>query len=497
MNQFLSIEQQIEYFEKGSFRPKLVSSCSVKKGVHKFEPSEIQDYVELFVRGSKNKKIVRFVPASGAASRMFKSLEVLASEYAKNNDEESINILVDSNADIAQAIDFLVDLPKYPIFDDLIGKLIRSDIDYYQLIKEKKYGILADAILYKIENPPVKMPKGLIPFHFYKGVQVTPVFEHIREAIYSADDFKDEIEVHFTISEEHQELFEEEFKLVKDFFSDYKIIISFSFQDARTNTIAVDSQNRTINIAENELLYRQGGHGALIHNLNEIDADLVLIKNIDNIAPDEYSEINAVYNQLLIGYFLKVQEQLHNYAKKFDDEHKTEIKDFIKTHFAYYKDDALKDIEYLRELIKQPLRVCGVVVNKGEPGGGPFFATLSNGRIAKQIIEAAQVDFEDAEQKEIFYSSTHFNPVNMVCELKNWSGHKHNLINFIDDMQFFISEKSYNGKPIKALELPGLWNGAMAKWNTVFVELPPVTFNPTKKITDLNRGLRAELLDRK
>ena len=308
------------------------------------------------------------------------------------------------------------------------------------------------------------------------------------------------VNIHFTVSTEHRALFE---KLVAAKVGEYeakygaKYHISFSEQKPSTDTVAADMENKPFRDKDGKLLFRPGGHGALIENLNDLDADIVFIKNIDNVVPDRLKADTVIYKKLLAGVLVTLQKQAFEYLELLDSGHYSHeqletIIRFVQQQLRCRRTD-LKELEdadlviYLRKKLNRPMRVCGMVKNVGEPGGGPFLAYNPDGTISLQILESSQIDMNDPEKKAMFEKGTHFNPVDLVCAIRDYKGRKFNLLEHVDKATGFISYKSKNGKDLKALELPGLWNGSMSDWNTVFVEVPLSTFNPVKTVNDLLR----------
>jgi hypothetical protein len=338
-------------------------------------------------------------------------------------------------------------------------------------------------------------------FHSYPEGNRTPAGEHLTEGTYYAKDQNGNVNVHFTVSEEHKPLFK---ALIAARQSAYgqklgaKFHTSFSVQKPSTDTIAVDMNNQPFREDDGTLLFRPGGHGALIENLNDIDSDVIFIKNIDNVVPDRLKEGEAHYKNLLAGVLAEMQQRAFYYLEKLDSENVTsedltkmlaftENELCISHSETFSSDDELKT--YLRTKLNRPFRVCGMVKNVGEPGGGPFIVKNPDGTTSPQILESSQIDTNDEKAMNAFKNGSHFNPVDLVCGVKNYKGEKFDLTKFIDKNTGFISCKSKGGKALKALELPGLWNGAMSDWNTIFVEVPVSTFNPVKTVNDL---LRAE-----
>ncbi|MDE6355044.1 MAG: DUF4301 family protein, partial [Prevotella sp.] len=344
-----------------------------------------------------------------------------------------------------------------------------------------------------------QLPKGLLLFHKYENGSRTPMEEHLVEgALYAASN--GESHVHFTVSHEHMPLFRQMVETkAESYAKTYGIAydITFSEQKPSTDTIAANTDNTPFRTEEGHLLFRPGGHGALIENLNEIDADVIFIKNIDNVVPDRLKADTVEYKQVIAGVLVTLQQKAFNYLRLLDTgaythEQLEEIIRFVQQDLCCRKHDIknLEDAElviYLRNKLNRPMRVCGVVKNVGEPGGGPFLTYNQDGTVSLQILESSQIDKSNKEYMEMFTNGTHFNPVDLVCAVKDYQGQPFCLPEFVDKTTGFISSKSKGGKELKALELPGLWNGAMSNWNTVFVEVPLSTFNPVKTVNDLLR----------
>jgi len=341
-------------------------------------------------------------------------------------------------------------------------------------------------------------PKGLLPFHDYVDFAATPFEEHLKEsALYAQTN--GEAKLHFTISEQHKQMFLSEYETIKDRVkkaTNINYTIAYSYQKSATDTLAVDMNNEPFRNADGTLLFRPGGHGALIENLNDQDADIIFVKNIDNVVvPKNVKELSDS-KKILTAVLLKVQHKAFKFAEYLEittptDEEVFKIKKFLEEHLnvrfiASFNTYSLQEkIKVLKDKINRPIRICGMVKNEGEPGGGPFWIRDTSGRISLQIVETAQIDMKNKAQASIVKNATHFNPVDLVCGVKNYKGEKFNLLNYINPKQGFITEKTKEGRALKALELPGLWNGAMAYWNTIFVEVPLVTFNPVKTVNDL------------
>ena len=386
-------------------------------------------------------------------------------------------------------------MDKFPFFDAVYGKLKEIFPDFDNLERDYKNYYFIKFLLSPDYFDYANKPKGVLPFHKYKTHIATAAEEHLHECAYYASS-NGVSNLHFTVSEAHQSQFESIIDTVKSEMekeSGTVINTSYSFQNKSTDTIAVDLKNNPFRDKNDKLLFRPGGHGALIENLDNLDADIVFIKNIDNVIQNHIESI-ALYKKTLAGVLVELQQKVFKYLNGIDEgnvKHLDEIIDFVKNELnigvndGFSKYTSENKISYLKELLDRPIRVCGMVKNEGEPGGGPFWVRDSKGVVSLQIVESSQVDLVNAGQAEILANATHFNPVDLVCGVKNYKGERFDLTQFVDHNSGFIVEKTQNGKPLKSYELPGLWNGAMAKWITVFVEVPLITFNPVKTVNDL------------
>ena len=368
-----------------------------------------------------------------------------------------------------------------------------------ELLNEGNYKAVAATMLNAEGLNYGQLPKGLLLFHNYDDGTRTPMEEHLVEAAMYASS-NGEARVHFTVSHDHLQLFKQRVAEKKNYYEEkfgVRYDITFSEQMPSTDTIAVNPDFTPFRNDDGSLLFRPGGHGALIRNLNNIDADVVFIKNIDNVVSDRLKADTVLWKQIIAGVLVQLQRRIFNYLQLLDTasynhEKLEEMIRFVQRELCCRKAD-LKDLEdaelviYLRNKLNRPLRVCGVVKNVGEPGGGPFLAYNQDGTVSLQILESSQIDKDNAAYMEMFTSGTHFNPVDLVCAIKDYKGRRFNLPEFVDESTGFISSKSKNGRELLALELPGLWNGAMSDWNTVFVEVPLSTFNPVKTVNDLLR----------
>ena len=483
------LADQLASFVKGFPYLQLSAAASVENGgILLADEAAQQQYLaawDAYKEGDK--KVVKFVPASGAASRMFKNMfEFLGADYdVPTTDFEK---------------KFFDRIHDFAFYNDLNASCLNNtgrEID--KLLLEGNYKVIVSNLLEAVGLNYGSLPKGLLKFHKYEDGVRTPLEEHLVEGALYAAGKSGEVNVHFTVSTEHRELFQ---KLVDEKVAAYaakygvKYNISFSEQKPSTDTVAADMENNPFRV-DGKLLFRPGGHGALIENLNDLDADVVFIKNIDNVVPDRLKADTVTYKKLLAGILVSLQAKAFEYLKLLDTGKYTtvqleEIIHFVQNELRCRKTDIknLEDAElviYLRKKLNRPMRVCGMVKNVGEPGGGPFLAYNPDGTISLQILESSQIDMKDAEKKAMFEKGTHFNPVDLVCAIRDYKGAKFNLLEHVDKATGFISYKSKGGKDLKALELPGLWNGSMSDWSTVFVEVPLSTFNPVKTVNDLLR----------
>lgn len=482
------IDAQLNEFKTGFPFLKLEAAAAIGKGIMAPDEKQKGDYVKTWEEyKAQGNKIVKFVPASGAASRMFKDMfAFLTADYdVPTTDFEK---------------KYFENIKKFAFYEALNKKCEeRCGKNIDTLISEDNYKAVVANMLEKDGLNYGQLPKGLLLFHNYPEGPRTPMEEHLVEAALYASS-NNEANVHFTVSHEHMELFE---KKVEDKINGYaekygiKYNVSFSEQKPSTDTVAANPDNTPFRTEDGKLLFRPGGHGALIENLNEIDADVVFIKNIDNVVPDKLKNDTVEYKQVIAGVLVTLQKKAFEYLRliesgKYDHEKLEEIIRFVQRDLCCRKNDIklLEDAElviYLKEKLNRPMRVCGVVKNVGEPGGGPFLTYNQDGTVSLQILESSQIDKSNEEYQRMFTEGTHFNPVDLVCAVKNYKGEPFDLPEFVDKTTGFISSKSKNGKELKALELPGLWNGAMSNWNTVFVEVPLSTFNPVKTVNDLLR----------
>ncbi len=490
------IETQIAHFKKGFPFLNVLKPATIGDGIIRMDEEQVLTAVKQYIQKvQKGLKPVKFVPASGAASRMFQSLFSFA-EVANTN-EKAVKLLNESKyKSVAQFFNQIEDFAFFKKLDSALGGIKNSDgalkyceiIDYLLSDKGLNYGFL---------------PKGLLDFHLYIEGPRTPVEEHMIEGALYGSDSQGIVKLHFTASPEHKGLFKNKIlqaaPVLETKFG-VKYDITFSEQKPFTDTIAVDPENNPFRLSDGSLFFRPAGHGALLDNLNELDGDILFVKNIDNVVPDRLKDETVRYKMALALLLSEYQERIFNYlqllengAGSISDEMIFEIAEFTKKELCTEPPDNQSNVDkktllhYLYLKLNRPIRICGMVRNEGEPGGGPFWAMNTDGTVSLQVVESSQIDHNDPGQKEILHHSTHFNPVDLVCGIRDFKGKKFNLLKYRDPETGFISSKSKDGKTLKAQELPGLWNGAMADWITLFVEVPVITFNPVKTINDLLR----------
>ncbi len=482
------VNEQLSAFEQGFPYLRLKSSASVGNGILLLDEQQVEiclDIWEGYLRD--NHKVVKFVPASGAASRMFKDLfGFLSADYN------------DPTTDFEKM--FFEQITRFAFYADLNEVCVKNEgREIADLLAAGEYKAVVANLLEKKGLNYGALPKGLLKFHHYNHTNRTAMEEHLTEGALYAASADGEVNIHFTVSHEHIDYFK---ALVAEKKADYerrygvRYHISFSEQKASTDTLAVDMNNEPFR-EEGKPLFRPGGHGALIENLNDIDAEVIFVKNIDNVVPDKLKEPTVQYKKIIGGVLVSLQAEINRYIMllkggKYDADDLQEILDFLRTRLFIHGEEAKQLagndlVTFLLGKLNRPIRVCGMVRNAGEPGGGPFVAYNPDGTASLQILESSQIDMANPETKAQFESGTHFNPVDLVCAVRNYKGEKFNLPHYVDKNTGFISYKSKNGRELKALELPGLWNGAMSDWNTVFVEVPAETFNPVKTVNDLLR----------
>jgi hypothetical protein len=483
------INEQLDFFIKGFPHLKIKASASVEKGIMKLSDNEIQGYISAWNEYLKgNKKITKFVPVSGAASRMFKDLfSFLSADYSIPTTDFEKN--------------FFAGIQRFAFYEALNEACLANEKkDISALILDGKFKVIISNLLNGKGLNYGSLPKGLLLFHNYPEGARTALEEHFVEGAMYTKNNDNKVFIHFTVLPEHLSLFEELVKkkipaFEKRFGVTYEI--SFSMQLPSTDTIAVDRANVPFRDVKGQLVFRPGGHGALIRNFNSLDADIVFVKNVDNIVPEMLNNETVKYKKIIAGVLVSLQKRIFNYLRLIESGNYTheqieEMIHFLQNELCIKNPETkyLEDVElvlYIKKKFLRPIRVCGMVKNVGEPGGGPFLTVNRDCTISLQILESSQIDMNNPDAKKAFETGSHFNPVDLVCAIRDVNGKKYNLSDYVDKNTGFISQKSKDGRALKALELPGLWNGSMSDWNTIFVEVPIETFNPVKTVNDLLR----------
>ena len=471
------VELQIDRFKKGFPWMKIVGPATPERGIRVLTESQADEAVRYYETARVAGKC-KFVPASGAASRMFKDIFAGLSVLERGED-----------------------LPQ-----DAAGFKLAARIDEFAFYSRDLFGEKEDTAEYRTSVLKKVLteeglgygskPKGVIRFHRYADGEVrTAIAEHLVEAATYMRNADGTCNLVVTISPEHKALFEAALSEVQPVYEaryGVKYSVTFTFQDKGTDTVAVDERNRPFRTDDDALLFRPAGHGALIYNLNQVQEELVSIKNIDNVSHEKLLETTARYKKVLMGEALRLRDCIFGYLKRLDAEPSVqlcnEIENFLDKTLCIQIPLARSEqerIEMLRSKLNRPVRVCGMVRNEGEPGGGPYIIAGKDGATSLQILESVQINPEDPEAMAALQGATHFNPVDIVCCTYDYKGGKFRLADYVDEETGFISRKSYQGRELKALELPGLWNGSMSGWNTLFVEVPAETFSPVKVVLDL------------
>ncbi len=483
-------ESQIETFRKGFSYSHLQRPCTKGDGITVLDEDDLERLAEIFSQRTPSGRAMKFVPASGAASRMFKVLLT-----AKDQPDTTSGLTEAERRDLNQ---FISHTQRYAFYDDLASVLSKVGRDITPLIAKGQHGEILQYLLTDKGLNYGNLPKGLIKFHRYPDHCRTPFEEHLVEAAAYARDKNGLARVHFTVSPEQRETIRVHLEEARGRYeiSGVKFKIEFSIQKPSTDTLAVDPDNQPFRDRDGKLVFRPGGHGALLENLKELDGDIIFIKNIDNVAPDRLKGETYTYKKALGGLLIELQNQIFRYLRELAKKDITEdvLKeafDFATRKFSIVSPDQFQQgsrkekVSFLYDKLNRPLRVCGMVPSTRAPGGGPYWVGQDNKTASPQIVESSQVNMQSTGQRDIWNAATHLNPVDIVCGVRDFRGRSFDLTRFHDPSTCFISTKSMDGKQLKALELPGLWNGGMAYWNTIFVEVPLITFNPVKTFLDL------------
>lgn len=492
------VEKQIDNFKQGFPFINLVAAATPDNGLHSFSNEDSEELAGFFDENYHDYDLLKFVPASGAASRMFKHLFEFMINYTGS---EADITDYESDKGFNSVFNFFDKIEKFAFYNLLKETLAKDGFDIKKLLNNKEFKVILEYFLTDKGLDYAAMPKGLLLFHNYPEGARYSVEEHLVEAAVYSTNAEKESKIHLTVSPDHQMKFETAVSEKSPYFENkyrLKYFIDFTHQMPHTDIIAVDMNNEPFRNDDGSLLFRPGGHGALIENLNQLESEIVFVKNIDNIVPDRFRETTYLYKKVIGGLLFKLQEKTFDYLDILDDGNIEdskieEIKEFAQKELnihvspAFIGYDKMDKIDFLFNKLNRPMRICGMVKNEGEPGGGPYWVESENGEKSLQIVESSQMDLDNPDQKDIVSNATHFNPVDLVCGIMDFNGNKFDLKEFVDPLTGFISTKSTGGRDLKAQELPGLWNGAMANWITVFVETPIITFNPVKTVNDLLR----------
>jgi hypothetical protein len=492
--------RQVELFRNPPPYTRVLRPCRPGDGIRSISESEHPALLAQYDAAARRGRIGKFVPASGAATRMFQGLLSFLTSHPGGQPDTDLP---------KEVRNFFDNLPRFPFFEDLAAAMAADGIDLDDAVRRGEHRLVLGYLLEDFGLGYAQLPKGLLPFHRYPDGTRTAFEEHLVEAADVARDEDGLCLLHFTVSPHHEEGFEQLLARVRPQLEeryDCRFEVSFSFQRPATDTLAVDPGNHPFRLANGTLLFRPGGHGALIENLHELGRDgwdIVLLKNIDNVVPDGRKPLAHHWKRLLGGCLLAVRESTFGHLDRLealDGVKGKEAEAVLRGAGELLDRELCRPLpegfhtaslkhrrSFLMEALDRPLRVCGVVRNQGEPGGGPFWVESPSGGISPQIVETSQIDPASPEQQAALQASTHFNPVDIACGLRDRHGRPYDLSRCVDPATVFISEKSHEGRPLKALERPGLWNGAMAGWNTVFVEVPDATFAPVKTVLDLLR----------
>lgn len=493
------IEKQIQNYKTGFPFVVLSDPATIRKGITQLSSKRMDEMVSIFEDFAADNKIIKIVPSSGAASRMFENL-IEFRNYYRGTSEDQLELMKDKGPD--SVFYFFEHLEEFAFFNDLIDALENRGHDYDETMKEFRYERILNSLLTGKGLSYGNKPKALIPFHKYHEEIRTSFAEHLAEGAKYARSAGNICHIQFTVSPQHLEMMKAHYMELKDSYEERNHIryeVDFSIQAPETDVIAVDLNNKPVRDENGDLVFWPGGHGALLKNLDELDAPLIIIKNIDNVCHERINNDTYYYKMLLSGYLVHIQEQVHSYLKGLD--HPTQPSTKVISHMWSFMEHKLniipsqestswkkdKKIAFMKDKFNRPIRVCGMVENEGEPGGGPFWVKNSDGSLTLQIVESSQINLSDEEQVSILNKSTHFNPVDLICGIYDYHGNKFNLQDFVDENTGFINNKSFEGQEIKAQELPGLWNGSMSDWITIFIEVPLLTFNPVKMVNDLLR----------
>jgi hypothetical protein len=495
----VQMRAQIRIFEKACYFAELLRPCTIGDGIRRIPASAMETYLRLQAEAAAEGRFVKYVPASGAASRMF---QILSRYYRQSNLQDLSEFQEQASRGDTGATAFLQfweGRQRFAFWEDLEAAMAATHPAVPAANGQAYWRAVLEYLLTDRGLHYEGLPKGLIKFHRYPEGSRTAFEEHLVEAAHYVRDGEGICRLHFTVSPEHREGFAALLNAVRCRYQEHygvRLEVTFSEQQRSSDTIAVDLDNRPFRQRDGSLLFRPGGHGAILTNLNNLAGDLIYIKNIDNVVPDRLKDETILWKQVLGGYLVAVQRRIQGIMESLAAEAASEhtIEDAtqfvadelgLQSPVAAVESPLRQRREQLLHLLDRPLRVCGMVRNVGEPGGGPFWVQSRDGLLSRQIVESAQVNFAASDQHAIWHAATHFNPVDLVCAVRDYRGQSFDLHRFVDTDAVFVANKSKDGRELKAMEHPGLWNGAMAHWITLFVEVPRITFNPVKTVNAL------------
>jgi len=494
---------QLQAFRGGRHYAVLDRACTVNDGIARLSPAEADSHAAACAAAAARGRFLCFVPASGAATRMFKGLSALRHRRDRP-DAAGLAKEAARDADARETWEWFSRVREFAFYPALREAVARAGTDPDASLAAGEYAPWLEALLGPRGLGYADKPKALIPFHASPQGPRLALEEHLAEAAALARDAEGLCRLHFTVSPEHETGILAVLERARRPYEaeGIRFDISLSTQKPSTDTLAAGADDAPFRDTEGRLVFRPGGHGALLENLYHTGGDLVFVKNIDNVVPASRRGPVLAFRAVLGGYLVHLQERIRAYAGALRSAPDARLVEEA-AHFAGQRLGAVPPeplrpppadaqalaakAAWLAHAFARPLRVCAMVRNTGEPGGGPFWVRHPDGMLRPQIVETAQVDLSRSSQRKILESATHFNPVDMACALRDPDGRPYKLQDFIDPSAAIITEKSKDGKPLKALELPGLWNGSMAFWNTAFVEAPLETFNPVKTVNDLLR----------
>jgi len=492
-------ERQLELLREPTHHARLVRACTIDDGIVQLEESDIAELHAIHADAAKEGRLQKLVPASGAATRMFKSLLRYHNGPLGNSPWDDVVATAGAgDQDAAELVAFVEQLPKFACHEDLRQLLSSRGDDIDALAGAGRFAPILDALLGPAGLDYASRPKGLLKFHRYDDGGRTAFEEHLVEAGDYARDGNGMSRLHLTVSRGHRRAFEAVARSTTRRRADTRFDISYSEQKRSTDTLSLTGSDRPLRDDAGHLMLRPSGHGALIENLHDLQADLVFIKNIDNVQPDRTKPVTSYWKRALCGYLVQLQREVFRYLDALREPKPSEslidqARVFARECMNLNVEGQTAPMSYqsvralLISKLNRPLRVCGVVRNTGEPGGGPFWVKADNGTVSLQIVETSQVAPDDATQQQTLRSATHFNPVDLICGVRDFEGRPFDLKRFVDQRAVIVTAKSHVGRELRVLERPGLWNGAMAHWNTMFVEVPIATFTPVKTVCDLLR----------